>query len=257
MKPSALYDDLKAEGAVFEEVFGWERPRWFAPEGVAPKDIYGFRRTALDDIVEAELRAVRERAGIMDISAFTKVEVAGPDAALFLDGLIPNRLPSAPGRIALTHLLTESGRIELEMTVVRLAEDRFYLVCAAFFEQRLVDYLTFARQDEDIEILNLSADWGAMALNGPRARDILAACASADLSNAGFKWLTAQEIDVAGRRLWAFRMSYAGELGWEIHCAPESAPAIWDAVTAAGAKPFGTSSPRFARSKRRAARMAW
>jgi dimethylglycine dehydrogenase len=234
VKPSPLYDDLKAEGAVFEEVFGHERPRWFAPKGTQAKDIYGFRRTALHDIVGAEVRAVRERAGIMDISAFTKVEVSGPDAATFLDALLPNRLPSAPGRIALGHLLTESGRIELEMTIFRLAEGRFYLVCAAFFEQRLMDYLRYARQGETITITNCSTEWGAFTLNGPRARDILSACTDADLSNAGFKWMTAREITVGGHPLWAFRMSYAGELGWEFHGPRDAILAAFRAVKAAG-----------------------
>ncbi|MEM6944194.1 MAG: FAD-dependent oxidoreductase [Pseudomonadota bacterium] len=231
--PPALYDILKAEGAVFEEVYGHERPRWFAHEGVATTDIYGFQRTQLHEIVGAECRAVRERAGIMDISAFTKIEVSGPDAAPFLDGLLPNRLPH-PGRIALSHLLTESGRIELETTVVRLAEDRFYLVCAAFFEQRLLDLLTFARSGEDIAIANRSTDWGALALNGPRARDILAACTDAALDNTAFRWLSAQEIRIAGHKLWAFRLSYAGELGWELHGSQAAIYAAFQALKAAG-----------------------
>ena len=241
VKPSALYDDLKAEGAVFEEVYGHERPRWFAPEGVEPADIYGFRRTKLHDIVGSEVRAVRERAGIMDISAFAKVEVAGPDAAAFLDRLVPNRLPSAPGRIALTHLLGESGRIELETTVVRLAPDRFYLVSAAFFEQRLLDCLAFARQGETVEIANRSTEWGALALNGPRTRDVLGACTPAALDNATFPWLTAREIEVAGHPLWAFRLSYAGELGWELHGPREAILTAFRALRAAG-KPHGLAN---------------
>ncbi len=242
VKPSSLYEDLKSEGAVFEEVYGHERPRWFAPAGVAAEDVYGFRRTALHDIVGAEVRAVRERAGIMDVSAFSKVEVSGPDAAAFLDRLIPNRLPSAAGRIALTHLLTENGRIELETTLVRLAEDRFYLVCAAFFEQRLLDDLAFAKRDaERAEIVNRSSDWGALALNGPRSRDILGACADARLDNATFKWLTAQEIAVGGAPLWAFRMSYAGELGWELHGPRDAIRTAHQALKSAG-RPFGLAN---------------
>ncbi len=237
VKPSALYDDLKAEGAVFEEVYGHERPRWFALEGVETKDIYGFRRTKLHDIIGAEVRAVREKAGIMDISAFSKVEISGPDAASFLDRLVPNRLP-AVGRVGLTHLLNDQGRIELETTVVRLAEDRLYLVCAAFFEQRLVDCLTFARAGENVTITNRSTDWGALALNGPKARDILGACTGADLTNAGFKWMTAQEIAVGGHKLWAFRMSYAGELGWEFHGERAAILGAFRALKAAG-KPHG------------------
>ena len=234
VNPSALYDDLKAEGAVFEEVYGHERPQWFAPAGTEAKDIYGFRRTRLHEIVGAEVRAARERAGIMDISAFAKVEVSGADAAGVLDRLVPNRLPSAPGRIALTHLLTESGRIELEITVTRLVGDRFYLACAPFFEQRLVDCLSVACEGRNATIANRSTAWNALALTGPRARDILAACTDADLGNAGFPWLTAQNIAVAGHEVLALRLSYAGELGWELHGPRDAILGAWRALKAAG-----------------------
>ncbi len=216
VNPSVLYGDLKASAAVFEEVYGHERPRWFARGGVKAQDIYGFRRTQLHEIVGAEVRAVRERAGIMDLSAFAKIEVAGPDAAEFLDRLVPNMLPTA-GRIGLTHLLNDSGRIELEMTVTRTEEDRFYLVTAAFFEQRLIDELDFARRTEDVSIINRSSEWGALALNGPKAQSILDKCTDADTSIEGFKWMTARTIRIGGHSVLALRMSYAGEIGWEFH----------------------------------------
>ncbi|WP_170593038.1 FAD-dependent oxidoreductase [Ruegeria arenilitoris] len=234
-KPPPLYDRLKAKGAVFEEVYGHERPRWFAKDGVEQRDHYSFRRNVVHDMVATECRTVREAVGIMDISAFTKVEISGPDARALLDRLVANRLPQKVGGIALTHMLNRRGRIELETTVVKLAEDRYYLVCAAFFEQRLLDHLNQHRDEENVEIILRSDDWAALSLNGPRAREVLAACTEADLSNTGFKWLTAQEIDVAGHRLWAFRMSYAGELGWELHMPRDSALAVYDALWAAGA----------------------
>ncbi|UWR07897.1 FAD-dependent oxidoreductase [Ruegeria sp. B32] len=235
VKPSPLYGRLNAKGAVFEEVYGHERPRWFAKDGVEQRDHYSFRRNVVHDMVATECRAVREAVGIMDISAFTKVEISGPDARALLDRLVANRLPQKVGSIALTHMLNRRGRIELETTVVKLAEDRYYLVCAAFFEQRLLDHLTQHRDEENVEIILRSDDWAALSLNGPRAREVLAACTDADLSNAGFKWLTAQEIDVAGHRLWAFRMSYAGELGWELHMPRDCALAVYDTLWAAGA----------------------
>ncbi|MCR9221007.1 MAG: FAD-dependent oxidoreductase [Alphaproteobacteria bacterium] len=234
VKPSPLYERLKAKGAVFEEVYGHERPRWFARAGVAQRDPYSFRRTVVHDLVGAECRAVRETAGIMDISAFAKVELSGPDAEALLDRLVANRLPKKVGGIALTHMLNERGRIELETTVVRFAEDRFYLVCAAFFEQRLLDHIAARKGDAEVTVRCLSDAWAALALNGPRARDVLAACTEADLSNAGFRWLSAQRITVAGRALWAFRMSYAGELGWELHIPRADALAVYDALWAAG-----------------------
>ena len=140
-KPSPLYERLKDRGAVFEEVFGHERPRWFARDGSAPKDVYSFRRDATHDTVGAEVAAVRQGVGIMDISAFAKVEVSGPGAERLLDRLVANRLPRRTGGVALAHMLNRRGRVELELTVARLGPDRFYLVCAAFFERRLLDRL--------------------------------------------------------------------------------------------------------------------
>lgn len=234
IKPSPLYEVLKAKGAVHEEVYGFERPRWFARNGVAQQDHYSFRRNAVHDIVGAEVRAVREAVGIMDVTAFTKVEVAGPDAYALLDRLTANRMPQKTGSITLTHMLNRRGRIELETTIVRMAEDRFYLVNAAFFEQRLLDHLAQNRAGEDVTVTALSAEWSALSLNGPRARDVLAGCTDADLSNAAFRWLSAQEITVAGHKIWAFRMSYAGELGWEFHMPNAACLDVYTALWAAG-----------------------
>jgi len=239
LKPSPLYDRLKSRGAVFEEVYGWERPRWFARGDTPPHDHYGFGRTPIHDLLCEEVRAVRERVGLIDISAFTKVEVAGPNARALLERLCANRLPAKPGGIALTHLLNRRGRIELEATVTQLAPDRFYLVCAAFFEQRLLDHLTYAQDLYGLctDVILRSNSHAALALNGPLSRDVLARCTDADLSNAGFRWMSAQEISVAGHPVWAFRMSYAGELGWELHMENAAALDVYDALAEAG-NPF-------------------
>lgn len=235
IKPSPLYDRLREKGAVYEEVYGFERPRWFAKNGVAQEDHYSFKRNAVHDMVGAEVRAVRKAAGIMDVTAFTKVLVEGPDAYALLDRLTANRMPQKVGSITLTHMLNRRGRIELETTIVRMAEDRFYLVCAAFFEQRLLDHLAHQRDGEDVTVTALSESWSALSLNGPRSRDILGACTDAALDNAHFRWLSAQEIEIAGHRLWAFRMSYAGELGWELHMPNAACLDVYDALWAAGA----------------------
>ena len=234
IKPSPLYDRLKEKGAVYEEVYGHERPRWFAKNGVEQRDYYSFKRNEVHDVVGEECRAVRENVGIMDISAFTKVEVAGTGAEDLLNRLIANKLPKKVGGIALTHMLNRAGRIELETTVVKLDEGRYYLVCAAFFEQRLVDHLNHNTKGENVTANILSTDWSALAINGPKARAVMAACTDADLSNSGFPWLKAKEIEVAGVKLWAFRMSYAGELGWELHIPRDGALAVYDALWAAG-----------------------
>ena len=240
VKPSPLYETLKAKGAVYEEVYGHERPRWFAKGGVEQRDYYGFRRTPVHDVVAAECRAVREAVGIMDISAFTKVRVQGAGAGAFLDRLVANRLPQKTGGIALTHMLNAAGRIELETTVVKLGDEDFYLVCAAFFEQRLLDHLAAARgaAEQAVTVTCLSETWAALALNGPKARAVLGAVTDAALDNAAFRWLSAQEITVAGHRIFAFRMSYAGELGWELHMPAAACLDVYTALWRAG-EPHG------------------
>ncbi len=234
VKPSPLHDILKEKGAVHEEVYGFERPRWFAKNGVAQEDHYGFGRTPVDGIVAEEVRAVRERVGIMDVTAFTKVLVEGPDAYALLDRLTANRMPQKVGSITLTHMLNRRGRIELETTIVRMAEDRFYLVCAAFFEQRLLDHLAQHNDDAEVTVTALSEAWGALSLNGPRSRDVLSAVTDSAFDNASFRWLSAQRITIAGHSVWAFRMSYAGELGWELHVPKEAMVDVYAALSAAG-----------------------
>ena len=234
IKPSPLYERLKAKGAVYEEVFGHERPRWFAKDGVAQQDHYSFRRNLVHDMVGKEVAAVRNNVGLMDITAFTKIEIAGPDAASVLDKLVANKLPQKQGGIALTHLLNERGRIEIEVTVIKLDTDRYYLVCAAFFEQRLLDHIARHGDAGDYQLINRSTDWSALAVQGPKSRMVLAANTDAPLDNANFRWLSAQEITIAGHKVWAMRLSYAGELGWEIHGPAESMLDIYDALWASG-----------------------
>ena len=231
-RTSAVHGRLAAKGAVFEEICGWERPRWFGTARVPPKDVYSFRRSVLHEVVGAEAAAVRERAGVTDVSAFAKIEVRGSQAAELVDSLIANRVPD-PGRIALAHFLSAGGRIEAESTVMRLDEDRLYLCCAAFLERRLFDILSFAAGGR-AEVVNRSKEWGALALNGPRSRDVLAGCADEDVGNEAFPWLRAKQLTIAGGKVWAFRMSYAGELGWELHGENAAVADAYDALTAAG-----------------------
>lgn len=234
IKPSPLYDRLKAKGAVFEEVFGHERPRWFARDDVAQQDHYSFRRNVVHDMVGGEVAAVRSAVGIMDITAFTKVEISGPDAETMLSRLVANKVPQKIGGITLTHLLNQRGRIEIEVTVVKLAEDSFYLVCAAFFEQRLIDHIAREADAGNYEVINRSTGWAALALQGPQSRAVLAETTDAALDNGSFRWLSAQRITVAGNVVWAMRMSYAGELGWELHGPAETMLAVYDALWDAG-----------------------
>ena len=234
IKPSPLHDLLKSRGAVHEEVYGFERPRWFACDGITQEDHYSFRRNVVHDIVGAEVKTVRKHVGIMDVTAFTKVMVGGPDAHALLDRLTANKMPQKVGSITLTHMLNRRGRIELETTIVKMADDAFYLVCAAFFEQRLLDHLHQNMNDATVDIAALSANWSALSLNGPRSREVLAACTDTLLDNKNFRWLSAQQITVADHLIWAFRMSYAGELGWEFHMPNDACLDVYKALWAAG-----------------------
>jgi len=234
VKPSPLYERLKSKGAVFEEVYGHERPRWFANANIDARDHYSFNRNEVHQVLADEITSVRTGIGIMDICAFTKIEVCGTDASGFLEPLIANRLPKKNGSIILTHFLNRRGRIELEATVIRMADDRFYLVCAAFFEQRLLDHLQTHIENQQLNIINRSSEWGALTINGPKSRRVLSQCTNAPLDNKNFPWLKAQQITIAACTCWAFRMSYAGELGWEIHTESTNLLVVYDALWDAG-----------------------
>ena len=236
VKPGPLYQTLLDKGAVYEEVYGHERPRWFATGDIPQQDQYSFRRNKVHDQVAREVASVRESVGIMDITAFTKVEVSGPDAEAALSKLVANHLPQKIGGITLTHLLNKRGRIEVEVTIIKLGENRYYLVCAAFFEQRLLDHISFNSKGANITLTCLSEQWGALALQGPNARKTLAKTTDAGLHNADFRWLTAKEITIAGHTVWALRLSYAGELGWEIHGDHGAIKDIYHALSDAGAE---------------------
>jgi dimethylglycine dehydrogenase len=232
-RTTPLYQKLKDQGAVYAEVFGWERPKWFAPEGV--EEEYSFRRANWFETVAEECKAVRERVGLLDLSSFAKYEVGGPDAEALLNRLFANRMPRRVGGIALAHMLTEDGMIESEFTVTRLGEDRYYLLSAAVAELHDLDMLERGRgADEQAGIANVTDDFGVLVLTGPRSRDVLAQVTDADLGNNAFPWLTAREIEVAGVPLRALRVSYAGELGWELHTPMAEMARVYDALMAAG-----------------------
>jgi dimethylglycine dehydrogenase len=241
-RTSPLYETLKAKGGVFTETFGWERPKWYSLDG--RKEEYSYHRNNVFELVRDECLAVRERVGILDLSGFAKYDVAGPDAEAFLNRLCANRMPTKNGGVVLAHILSINGRILGEVTVTRFADDRFYLLSAAGAELRDFDHLVQGRlKDDDVTVRNVTDDRGVLVLAGPKARDVLGRLTDADLSNASFRWLTGQEIDVAGKAVRALRVNYVGELGWELHPSMQDLPliydAIWDAGQAHGIADFG------------------
>jgi len=233
VKTTPIYGKLKDQGAIFADVYGWERAKWFSPDR-APEQ-YSFRRSNWFGPVGKECRAVRERVGLLDLSTFAKYEVTGKDAEGFLDRLLANRMPRRDGGIVLAHALTEAGRIKSEMTVTRLGAERFYLLSGAVAELHDLDVLNDAkRAGEDVAIRNVTLDIGVLVLSGPRARDVLGQLTDADLGNDAFPWLTGKEITVAGVPLRALRVSYVGELGWELHLPMAEMETVYDALMDAG-----------------------
>ena len=235
-RTSPLYDKLKAQGCVFTDTFGWERPKWFSTDG--RDEHYSFRHNNVFELVREECLAVREGVGILDLSGFAKYDVTGPHARAMLDRLCANRMP-VNGGIALTHLLSENGRIGAEMTITHLNDEAFYVLSAAGAELRDLDYLEQGRRpDEQVRVANVTDQRGVLVLAGPRARDVLAQVTDSPLESGAFRWLSGREITVAGMPVRALRVNYVGELGWELHPAMEHLEALYDALTAAGAE-FG------------------
>ncbi len=233
VRTTPLYDKLKGQGAQFAEVFGWERVKWFSAGG--EEERCSFRRSNWFAAVAEECRAVRERVGLLDLSSFAKYDVTGRDAEAFLNRICANRIPVRDGRIVLTQMLGELGGIECEATITRLAADHFYVLSGAMAEVHDLDWMRrHLNEGEAVSIRNITDDYGVLVLAGPRARDVLSKLTNADLTNEGFPWLSGKQIDIAGVPTRALRISYVGELGWEIHHPMREMEKLYDALMAAG-----------------------
>ncbi len=236
VRTSALYDRLKSQGACFGEKMAWERPNWFAPDGVAAVDIYSFGRQNWFDPVGAEHRAVREAVGLFDQSSFAKFVVAGPDAEAALSWICAGDVAKPPGRMTYTQMLNHRGGIECDLTVSRFADDQFYIVSGTGFRTHDFAWIRDHIGDLlDARIEDVTDAHGTLSLMGPRARDVLSRVTDADVSDAAFPFAHCRDIAVAGATVRALRVTYVGELGWELHFPIEHAGPIYDAVMAAGA----------------------
>lgn len=235
-KTSPVYDKLKAMGAVFGHRYGWERANWFAPEGVERKDQWSFRRSNYFEHVGNECRNLREKVGVIDLTPFAKHEITGPGAEAWLDYLVANKVPSKTGRIALCHALTHKGGVRSEFTITKLGENRFYAVSAGAGERFDSDYLhKMLPTDGSVQIRNITTSRGVFVLCGPRARDVLAKLTDTPLDNANFPWLTSQTIEVGhATDVYALRVNFVGELGWELHFPIEYGNALFEQIFAAG-----------------------
>lgn len=250
LRCSPAYDRQKARGAQFGLVNGWERPTYFGPVD-APEsfdhDSRSFRRGAWWQYAVEEARAIRENVGLIDATAFAKHRVSGPGATAFLDRFTTNKLPKV-GRINLTYALTAQGTTRTEYTIVRLAEDDYYLVSAGAWHAYDEDYLMKAIADAEpavgrINVEDVTTKYGVFAIAGPKARAVLqSVIKDADpataLSNKRFPWLSARQIELGMCPVNAIRVAYTGELGWELHHPIEMQNYLFDLLEKAG-EPHG------------------
>ncbi|MEK9724767.1 MAG: FAD-dependent oxidoreductase [Rhodospirillaceae bacterium] len=236
VRRTPLYDRHAANGACFGETAGWERPSWFAPDGVEAKDNYSFTRQNWFPHSAAEHQAVRTGVGLIDLSSFAKFRVQGADAAAVLSWISANDVAGDVDRTAYTQWLNARGGIEADLTVTRLAEDDFLVVTSAGAQTRDMNWLRRnTPADARCVATDVTSAYAVLAVMGPKARDVLQPLTPADLSNAAFPFGTSREIELGYTVVRAARLTYVGELGWEIYVPAEMALHVYETLCDAGA----------------------
>lgn len=240
-RTSPLYSRLQAAGAVFGEKIGWERPNWFADlsQGESPHDLYTYGRPNWFGAVGREHKACRQTAALFDQTSFAKFSLKGPDALAALNWICANTVDKPVGALTYTQMLDDKGGIQCDLTVCRVALDEFYIVTGTGFATHDFNWIQSnipARMNA--QLFDITSSNSVLTLMGPRARDILEQVATAKLSNDAFAFGTMQTIGIASCPVMALRVTYVGELGWELHLPVEYATTVYDAVMAAGT-PFG------------------
>ncbi|MEQ8357167.1 MAG: FAD-dependent oxidoreductase [Kiloniellaceae bacterium] len=239
IRRSPLYEILKARGAVYGSKNGWERPNWFAPEGVEPVDKPGFTDQNWKPFVAEEHRAVRGAVALIDQSSFSKFELRGPGALAAIQRLAVSNMDKPAGAVIYTQLCNERGGIEADLTVTRLGEDYFYIVTGSGFGVHDAHWInSHLPKDGSALLLEVTSGKAVINLCGPRAREVLSKAAEEDVSNAAFPFATAQCITIGAAPVLAIRIGYVGELGWELHIPTEYAAHAYETLLAAGA-PLG------------------
>ena len=233
---SPLHARLSELNACFGETAGWERANWYAPPNVEPVYDYSYGRQNWFEYARAEHDAVRHAVGLIDMSSFSKYLVQGPAAEQELQRICANDVDVPIGKIVYTQLLNMRGGIEADLTVTRLAEDQYLVVTNAASQTR--DFIWIKRnlsKDAQVFMTDITSGYAVLAVMGPNARTLLSRISDTDLSNAEFRFGTYQEINVGYARARALRVTYVGELGWELHLPTEYSVPVFDALVAAGA----------------------
>jgi glycine cleavage system T protein len=242
LRVSPAYTRLQALGAAFGEKSGWERANWFernALAGDASLRPGGWAGKLWSPAIGAEHVACRSAGALFDETSFAKIDVIGPGAAAYLEYLCDNRVARDAGRVTYTQMLNPRGGIECDFTVTRLAEDRFRIVTGTAFGQHDLAWIRqHAPDDGSVQVADVTSSYACYGIWGPRAREILQTATTADLSDRAFPYMTAQELAIERVPCLALRVTYVGELGWELYCPAEYGLALWDALWEAG-RPHG------------------
>lgn len=234
---SPLYGALLDSGAVFGEKLGWERPNWFAEDGEVANDIYTFERPNWHDAVAREHNAARENAVLFDQTSFAKFILKGPDAEAALNWIAANRADKPVGSIIYTQMLNDKGGIECDLTCVRTAEEEYYIVTGTGYATHDFDWISKnIPEGMNAQLVDVTSSNAVLSLFGPKARMILEACTRDDVSDDGFAFGQARTIGIAGCPVLALRITYVGELGWELHLPTEYALTVFNALHKAGAE---------------------
>ena len=232
---SPLYGLLAGQGAVHGSKFGWERPNWFAAAGEAAEDRPSFERPNWFDAVAREHRAVRERVALIDVSSFAKHELRGAGAFAYLQWLAAGNLDKPPGSVTYTQLCNAKGGIEADLTITRLDEDRFYVVSGSGFGVRDGHWLArHLPRDGTVDLVETTSAHAVINLCGPRARQLLSRVADEDVSDAAFPFMQARRLRIGYAPVLALRLTYVGELGWELHVPTEYACHLYETLWRAG-----------------------
>jgi sarcosine dehydrogenase len=234
LRQSPLHDKLAAQGACFGAKNGWERPNWFARNGIQPKVEYSFGRQNWFDCHAAEHRATRENVTLFDQTGFSKFSLKGRDAVTLLQRLCGNNVDLPVGRAVYTGMFNARGGFESDLTVIRLSTDEFYLVTGTSQTTRDLDWITRNIRSEQVDLTDVTDAFSVVSVMGPNSRGLLSNVIEADLSNSAFPFLTAKEIKVANTTIRAVRITYVGELGWELHVPVDQALLVYEALMGAG-----------------------
>nr|MDQ6909011.1 sarcosine dehydrogenase [Chloroflexota bacterium] len=246
LRLSPFHQRQEALGAQFFESAGWERPQWYAANeaelarrGVSWPERTTWTARNWSPIIGAEHLATRERVALFDLTPFTKLEIAGPGALAFLQWMAANQMDQPVGKIIYTAMLTARGGIRCDVTITRLAADRFLLITGGASGMHDLAWLrSHLPDDGSVAIRDVSSGQCCIGLWGPRARDLIQSVSEDDFSHAGFPYFTARSVTVGQIPVHAARVSYVGELGWELYAPTDYGRALWDTLWGAG-RPLG------------------